>query len=87
MNTRVEIIEPIKDRDYFPSIFANKDNTIIILADKRITDKTFSGMVIHSENMTKNATLGLYSTGWTYAQFTRLKKGSSVKINITQEEI
>lgn len=86
METSIQIETPKKERDYFPSTFTNKDNTIIILADSRTSDKTFSGMIIHSSNQGKNAVLGTYSTGWTYAQFSRLPKGSKVTLNITQED-
>jgi hypothetical protein len=86
METKIEIEIAKKDRDYFPSIFVNKDNTIIILAESRTSDKTFSGMIIHSDNHGKNSVLGTYSTGWTYAQFNRIPKGSKLTINITQED-
>lgn len=86
METTIKINEAKKDRDYFPSIFCNKDQSIVILADGRISDKTFSGMIIHSSNKTATATLGIYSTGWTYAQFTRIAKGSKVELSITQED-
>jgi hypothetical protein len=86
METTIQIETPRKERDFFPSTFTNKDNTIIILADSRTSDKTFSGMIIHSSNQGKNATLGTYSTGWTYAQFSRLPKGSKITLNIMQED-
>ena len=85
METNLTIENPKKERDYFPSVFSNKDNTIIILADERTSDKTFSGMIIHSSGSSKKTVLGNYSTGWTYAQFTRLPKGSNLKLGITQE--
>jgi len=85
METTIQIEAPIKERDFFPSIFTNKDNTIVILAESRTSDKTFSGMIIHSSNQSKNAVLGYYSTGWTYAQFSRLPKGSKLMLNIIQE--
>lgn len=86
METNIKIETPNKERDFFPSLFSNKDNTIIILADSRTSDKTFSGMVIHSSNSSKNATLGYYSTGWTYVQFSRLAKGSKILLTINQED-
>jgi hypothetical protein len=86
METTILIESPKKERDYFPSVFTNKDNTIVILADCRTSDKTFSGMVVHSANNTKNAALGTYSTGWTYAQFSRLTKGSKISLSINQED-
>jgi len=86
MKTSIKINDEKKDKDYFPSLFTNKDNSVIILADSRISDKTFSGMVIHSNNNTKATLLGTYSSGWTYAQFKRLSKGSVIDINITQED-
>lgn len=85
METKITINEAKKDKDYFPSLFANKDNTIIIFADARTSDKTFSGIVIHTTQQTKMGTLGVYSTGWTYQQFQRLPKGSSVTLEILQE--
>jgi hypothetical protein len=85
METTIQIETPKKERDFFPSVFANKDNTIIILADSRTSDKTFSGTIVHSNNSGKNALLGTYSTGWTYAQFSRLPKGSKLTLTITQE--
>jgi hypothetical protein len=86
METTIQIETPRKERDFFPSAFTNKDNTIIILADSRTSDKTFSGMIIHSSNQGKNSALGTYSTGWTYAQFSRLTKGSKITLTINQEE-
>lgn len=87
METQATIENPKKDRDYFPSIFSNKDNSIIILADSRTSDKTFSGMIIHSSNKTKGGNLGFYSTGWTYVQFTRLPKNSKLNLSIIQEDL
>lgn len=86
METKIQIEEPKKDRDYFPCLFANKDKTILIFADSRTSDKTFSGMIIHSSSELKNSKTGLYSTGWTYAQFTRLTKGTKVNITLEQED-
>ena len=85
METNISIEEPAKVRDYFPSLFANKDQSIIILADDRTATKTFSGMIIHvSGTNNKKAVLGTYSTGWTYLQFTRLPKGSLVELGMEQ---
>lgn len=86
METNLTIETPKKERDYFPSIFTNKDNTIVILADERTSDKTFGGMIVHSSGNNKKTVLGTYSTGWTYAQFTRLPKGSNLTLSITQED-
>jgi hypothetical protein len=86
METTIQIETPKKERDFFPSLFSNKDNSIIILADSRTSDKTFSGMIVHSSNQTKTAILSTYSTGWTYAQFSRMAKGTKISLNITQED-
>lgn len=86
MKTEIVIKEEKKERDYFPSLFRNKDNSVIILADGRVSAKTFSGMVIHCTNDAKKMTLGTYSTGWTYEQFTRLPKGSEITMNLIQED-
>lgn len=86
METKLIIDEVKKERDYFPSLFANKDYSIVILADGRTSDKTFSGMVIHTVNETKKGTLGVYSTGWTYQQFSRLTKGTKISLNMVQED-
>lgn len=86
METTIQIESPKKERDFFPSLFTNKDNSIIILAESRTSDKTFSGMIVHSSNQTKTAILGTYSTGWTYAQFNRMVKGTKITLNITQED-
>lgn len=86
METTIQIESPKKERDFFPSLFTNKDNSIIILAESRTSDKTFSGMIVHSSNQTKSAVLGTYSTGWTYAQFSRMVKGTKITLNITQED-
>lgn len=85
METNLKINEPNKERDYFPSLFANKNNTILILAEERTSEKTFAGMIIHSSGDNKKASLGTYSTGWTYTQFKRLSKGSKITLEITQE--
>lgn len=86
METTIQIETPKKDKDYFPSLFANKDQTIIVFADSRTSEKTFSGIVVHSSNQGKNAALGTHSTGWTYLQFTRLPKGSKLTLTILQED-
>lgn len=86
METKIQIHTETEQKDFFPALFANKDNSIIIFADAKTSDKTFSGLIIHSTNAGKNGTLGMYSTGWTYAQFTRLPKGSVIKLTITQKE-
>lgn len=85
MKTEIKINESNVIKDYFPSLFTNKDNTIVILADDRQSDKTFSGMIIHSGNNPK-ATVGMYSTGWTYSQFKRISKGSKLDITLTQDD-
>lgn len=87
MKTSIEINTEKKDRDYFPSLFANKDNSVVVLADSRTSDKTFSGMIIHSSNNIPKNVVGTYSTGWTYAQFSRLPKGSKIILNFEQEDI
>lgn len=86
MKTEITINEKEINKDYFPSLFSNKDKTIIILADARTAKTTFSGMVIHSINETKKGIFGTYSTGWTYQQFTRLAKGSEIILKINQED-
>ncbi len=86
MNTEAVIDECKETKDYFPALFVNKDNSIIILADERTSDKTFSGMIIHSTNHAKMCHLGSYSTGWTYQQFRRLPKHSKVTIDIEQND-
>ena len=86
MESKLILNEVLKERDYFPSLFVNKDKTIIILASERTGDKTFAGSVIHSNNESKKGVLGIYSTGWTYEQFERLTKGSKVTIELIQEE-
>lgn len=86
MESKLIINESKKSTDYFPSLFANKDKSIIVLADGRTTDKTFSGMIIHSTNETKSGAIGIYSTGWTYVQFSRLTKGTTITVEIKQED-
>lgn len=87
MDSKIKIEEPTQENDYFPSLFTNKDNTVIILADGRTGDKSFSGMIIHSENKTDKTLIGKYSTGWTYAQFRRFKKRTSIDLNLIQGEL
>ena len=87
METKIEIKEANTTKDYFPALFANKDKSIIILADDRTSDRTFSGMIIHiTGDKGKTAQLGCYSSGWTYVQFTRLAKNSFVNLTITQND-
>lgn len=86
MKTEAIVKECKEVKDYFPALFANKDKTIIILADERTSDKTFSGMIIHSENKAKGSSLGVYSTGWTYQQFSRLPKHSTITLEIEQND-
>ena len=85
METQVEIKEKKLLDDYFPSLFTNASKSVVILADARTSQKTFSGMVIHADGTAakKNA-LGTYSTGWTYEQFKRLPKGSEMTLIIVQ---
>jgi hypothetical protein len=87
METIIEINECKEEKDYFPALFTNKDNTIVILADARTSQKTFSGMIIHTDNKARltNA-LGKYDTGWTYLLFHRLPKHSTVNIAIEQND-
>lgn len=61
METILSIEGIVKERDYYPSLFVNKDQTIVLLADAKTGEKTFSGMVIHSKNESKKGTLGIYS--------------------------
>lgn len=86
METTIEIKKRKVVDDYFPCLFANGSESVVILADGRTSEKTFSGMVIHSDkSAAKKSALGTYSTGWTYEQFKRLPKGSEVTILITQD--
>jgi len=86
MEVKVEVNECKQEKDYFPAIFANKDNSIIILADERTSQTTFSGMIISSTNKSKGCSVGVYGTGWTYQQFKRLPKHSTIKLEITQND-
>lgn len=87
METKIEIQETEQVKDYFPALFANKDRSIIILADERTSDRTFSGMIIHvSGEKGKANTLGTYSSSWTYVQFSRLPKNASITLTIKQND-
>ena len=85
METSIKIEEKRYVDDYFPAIFCNANKTVVIIADERTSEKTFSGMIVHAESAAKKTALGTYSTGWTYEQFKRLPKGSVLTLNITQE--
>lgn len=85
MEAEVKITEKTRVNDYYPSLFANKNRSVIILADARVTDRTFGGMVIYSKGDNKKMLLGTYSSGWTFEQFERLSKGTIVELSITQE--
>lgn len=87
METKITINEPTTERDYFPCLFSNKTQSVIIMADERVNDRCFSGMVIHSDDSSKKTLTGIYSAGWTYEQFTRLKKGSEIGLKIIQGDI
>lgn len=86
MESKIVIQEVKKEADYFPSLFTNKDKTVIILATERTGEKTFSGVVVHSDSKATKTLIGVYSTSWTYEQFKRLSKGSSVEITLTQTD-
>ena len=86
METKLEIKEEKVIKDFFPCLFANKDRTIIILASERTSDKTFAGAIIHSTNKSKGNLLGTYSSAWTYQQFSRLPKYSTITLSITQND-
>lgn len=81
------IIEELKtDKDYFPALFANKDRSIIILANERVSEKTFAGVIISINNdKGSKVKLGTYSNGWTYVQFQRLPKGSVINLKLIQD--
>ena len=86
METAIEIKKRKVVDDYFPCLFANDSESVVILADGRTSAKTFSGMVIYADKTAaKKSVIGTYSTGWTYEKFKRLPKGSEVTIIITQE--
>lgn len=87
METIIEIKEAVQTKDYFPCLFTNKDKSIVILADERTSEKTFSGMIIHvTGEKGKAIQLGRYETGWTYQQFSRLPKNSSITLMINQND-
>jgi len=87
METKIEIKEHDQVKDFFPCLFANKDRSIIILADEKTTEKTFSGMIIHvTGEKGKSTVLGKYESGWTYAQFARLPKHTSITLTLTQND-
>ena len=87
METIVKINKATETKDFFPAVFSNKDNSIIILADGRTSEKTFSGMIVHiSGDKSKGIALGVYSTSWTYIQFLRLPKHSEINLNIVQND-
>ena len=86
MEILIEIKEKKVKDDYFPCLFANNDRSIVILADERTSEKTFSGMVIYTgKEFKKKASIGQYSTGWTYEQFKRLPKGTEITLYLTQD--
>ena len=87
MKTELILKEKEDVKDYYPALFSNKDNSIIILATERSTEKTFSGTVIHSANKSTSGVFGKYSEAWTYVQFSRLKEGSEIVLSIIQEKI
>lgn len=86
MNVKIEVNESKEVKDFFPCIFTNKDKSIIILADGRTSDNTFSGMIISSTSKAKGCDTGTYGTGWTYTQFKRLPKYSTIHIDIEQND-
>lgn len=87
METAIAITESAPVKDFFPALFGNKDRSIIILADERTSDKTFSGMIIHvTGDKGKTANLDMYSAGWTYIQFSRLPKYASITLTIKQND-
>lgn len=87
MKTKITIKEPNLETDYFPCLFSNKDKSVVILADSKLNDRCFSGMVIHSKGSTSKTLVGTYNTGWTYSQFKRLPKRTDIELNMTQGEI
>jgi hypothetical protein len=87
METIIKIKKTNDVKDFFPALFSNKDNTIVILADERTSEKTFSGMIVHIEgDKGKSVNLGVYSTSWTYTQFSRLPKYSEINLTIVQND-
>lgn len=87
MKSSATISEVVAEKDYYPSLFVNNNKKIVILADGRTGDKTFSGMVIHSDDSAKRYAVGTYSSAWTFEQFKRLQRGSEVTITIKQETL
>ena len=85
MESKIVIEEGKVIQDYFPSLFVNKDKSIVILATARTGEKTFEGVIIHSNNNNSKAILGMLSSTWTYEQFKRLPKGSKIMLEIIQE--
>ncbi len=86
METKATINEPAAEKDYFPSLFANKDRSVVILADNRTSEKTFSGMIIHAaKEAAKRYATGTFSAGWTYDQFKRLPRGTKIEITLVQD--
>lgn len=87
MQTKLKIQKASEVKDFFPAVFANKDSSIIILADQRTSDKTFSGMIVHIDgDKGKGISTGAYSTSWTYIQFSRLPKHSEVNLTFIQND-
>jgi hypothetical protein len=87
METTIKIKKTTDNKDFFPALFSNKDNSIIILADERTSEKTFSGMIVHIEGEKgKGVSLGVYLTTWTYVQFSRLPKYSEINLTIVQND-
>lgn len=87
METIIKIKKTTDNKDFFPALFSNKDNTIVILAEERTSEKTFSGMIVHIEgDKGKAVNLGVYSTSWTYVQFSRLPKYSEINLTIVQND-
>lgn len=87
METTIKIKKTTEVKDFFPALFTNKDNTIIILAEERTSEKTFAGMIIHIEgDKGKQTTLGAYSSSWTYIQFSRLPKYSEINLTLVQND-
>jgi hypothetical protein len=87
MEAEIKIIQSNLEKDYFPSLFSNKDNTIIILASEKMSDRTFSGMIIYSINKTSKNMLGIYSDGWTYKQFQRMSRETIVQLSLKQSDL
>jgi len=86
METKATITSPKNERDYFPALFSNKDNSIIILAEEKISDTLFSGMIIHSEGNNKKMLIGTSSSGWTRTQFKRLEENTIINLELKQQK-